>query len=95
MATETPTALPSIPNAFPRSAPLKYCWIMATPCGLSSPEPTPCTKRATISMVGSGARPAAIEDSVKMATPSIHRNPRPNTSPARPPATRTTPKVSA
>ena len=87
--------LPNIPKALPRSAPRKYCWIMPMPCGLSRPEPMPCTKRATVRVVGSPAIPAATEATVNTTTPAMNMNPRPKMSPARPAATSTTPKVNA
>ena len=37
MPTETPTIVPNIPKARPRTLPWKYCWSIPTPCGLSSP----------------------------------------------------------
>ena len=68
---------------------------MPTACGFNSPEPNPCRKRVMFRLSGSGASPAATEESVKTATPAMNNGPRPRMSPARPAATSTTPKVSA
>ena len=95
MATENPTAVPSRPKARPRSAPRKCCWIIPSPCGFSSPDPIPCASRAAFSQCASGASPAATEAAVNTPTPIRKNPPRPRMSPARPAATRITPKVSA
>src|SRR5690625_3899892 len=52
-------------------------------------------KRVALSASALGAKPAATEARVKTTTPIMNIPPRPNRSPARPAATRTTPKVSA
>ena len=69
MPTETPTIVPNIPKARPRTLPWKYCWSIPTPCGLSSPEPTPMTTRAMLRISGSGESPAMRDPSAKTLTP--------------------------
>ena len=94
-ATETPTIPPNIPKARPRRSPAKYCWIMPVTWGLSSPEPTPMSRRARLRARSEGARPDRREPVPKTTRPATNRRPRPSTSPARPAATRRIPKTSA
>ncbi|SIJ06407.1 Uncharacterised protein [Mycobacteroides abscessus subsp. abscessus] len=95
IATESPTIVPMSPNARPRCGPWKYCWRRPTTCGLSRPEPKPMRTRAMLSVSGSGASPATKDEIPKRLTPAMKSWARPKTSPARPAATRTTPKDSA
>ncbi len=95
IAVEMPIVAPSSPNARPRSAPRKSCWIRPLTCGLINPPAAPWTIRATTSQVDPGEAPAAMLARVNRTTPETNALRRPWVSPNRPEGTSTSPKASA
>ena len=92
---EIDTVRPKNPNARPRSAPRKSCWIRPVFCGVSSPAVAPWASRATMTISMLGASPTAALETMKPESPiSIIRR-RPTASPSRPPATSVRPKARA
>ncbi len=94
-AVDRPMVEPSSPNALPRSAPRKSCWIIPEICGISSPPPTPCTPRDPTSQPAPWAKPQAMEAAVNRTSPPRKAVRLPSASPTRPAGTRTRPKVRA
>ena len=86
---------PKKPNARPRSAPRKSCWISAEFCGASAPAAMPCARRAATSMPSFCAAPAAALHTTKPASAARNIRLRPTASPRRPAGTSASPKVSA
>ena len=95
IAVDNPTVAPKMPNALPRSAPWNSTWIRPEFCGVSIPAVTPCSSRAATNHSALGAAPhsALVTTNAVSATRNIRR--RPKASPSRPPATSTSPKLSA
>ena len=88
-ATAMPIVAPYTPIAMPRSRPaLNSCAISASETANITAPPTPWNARARLRKVGSVARPANSEPSVKMPRPTAKTRRRPSRS-ASTPAVRT------
>ena len=62
---------PEMPIAVVRSrASVNVAAMIASPAGITSAAPSPCTARAAISRPALPARPAASDESVKMTRPA-------------------------
>ena len=68
-AAMPPIVEPQTAKAMPRSRPRKVALISDSVVGRIIAPPTPCTKRAAISMPPEVDRAARIEDAAKMTTP--------------------------
>ena len=86
---------PEMPIAMVRSRALvNVATTIASDAGSTSAAPSPCTARAAISTPPLPARPAASEESVKMARPARNTRRLPKTSATRPPTRSSPPSTS-
>ena len=69
MMKEMPVHDVQVPIAAPRSSPLNVAVITARPAGVSSAPVTPCSPRATISVLPSGAAAQRIDITPKLMIP--------------------------
>ena len=76
-----------IPSAVPRRSLGYTALVMATPVGIMSAAPTPCTARAAIIQTMSCAPPAAAVPNMKITAPARNTRRSPSRSPRRPPNT--------
>ena len=84
-ATAMPIVAPYTPIAMPRSRPaLNSCAISASETANITAPPTPWNARARLRKVGSVARPASSEPSVKMPRPAVNTRRRPSRSASTP-----------
>jgi hypothetical protein len=88
IATATPIVAPYKPVAIPSSLPLNSWAIRASETANMTAPPMPCTARARLSQVGSGASAATPDATVKIPRPHANTRRRPSRS-ASEPATRT------
>ena len=93
VATETVVAM--VAKARARFSPRKYFWISPNVCGLSMPEPTPCTTRARLSISMDCAKPASRPPATNTAIPPRNKRLRPVASPSLPDGTSNSPNANA
>ena len=86
IAAAMPPSPDHAPIAGDRSSGAKTPWIMARLPGVSSPPPTPCSTRATISTSAFGASPHSSEASGEPDVPTTNIRRRPYRSPSEPPS---------
>jgi hypothetical protein len=93
--TAAAVVAPQMPRADPRSRPWNSCAISASEVPNIIAAPTPCAPRETFRNNGSGARPQASDELVKIASPSMKTSLRPTMSASDPAASTKPARVSA
>ena len=93
-AIARPPIPPHAPSASPRFSAGTAALSSVSVSGITSAPPSPCTARATLSASTVGASAAAIDPSVKTASPVAKTRRRPRRSPSAAPVRRKTANVS-
>jgi len=83
-AIARPVVAPNTANALPRSRPWKSCAIRAGATANMTAAPTPCTPRATSSMIELGAAPQHSDAIVNTQSPTVQTRRRPRRSASEP-----------
>lgn len=81
VATAMPLAAPQMPKAVTRRSAGTAADSRVSVSGVTIAAPTPCAARAAISSPMPGARAAAAEEAVKIASPTADNRRRPKRSP--------------
>jgi len=94
MATARPPTAPQAPRASPRRCGGTAADSKVKVSGISAAAPTPCAARAATSQPMPGARAAAADETVKIASPAVNTFLRPYRSPSAAPVSSSTANVS-